>query len=798
MNGGLVLNTVKISVRNLVEFIMRSGDITTSSGLKDPDAMAEGTRIHKKIQHKAGSNYTAEVALSITFPISCDDVEFEMTVEGRADGIFTDETGVNIDEIKGIYREVSSLETPVPVHFAQALCYGYIYANEHNLEGMGIRMTYCYIPTEEIRYFTEYLSFAELEQRFFDIVTQYAKWAAWQIKWQDTRNNSIKNIEFPFEYRNGQNTLVKGVYQSIIRKKRLYIEAPTGVGKTISTVFPAVKAMGEKMAEKIFYLTAKTITRTVAEETFHILSEHGMMLKYITLTAKEKICILDRPQCHPSSCPRALGHFDRINDAVYDVITSENHISRDVILAYAEKHNVCPFEMGLDISSWIDAIIGDYNYAFDPDACLKRFFGTDKQNDYIFLIDEAHNLVDRAREMYSAVLVKEHFLAAKAISKKVSKKITTAVEKCNRTLLNMKRECEDLKKYDIVEIDNLVIQLMRLSSVLEEVLQDPRPERRISTDDRDKLLEFYFEIRAFLNTYDILDNKYIIYSDYNDDNEFMLHLKCMDPSANLDLYLSKGRAAIFFSATLLPVRYYKEQLAGREDDYAIYAPSPFDTKKRLLMTASDVSTKYTRRTPVEYEKIANYIFQFTTAKTGNYLIFFPSYKMLSDVSDYIKEIFMAKQLENVTIHMQSPSMNEIEREEFLEKFEENPDNLTLGLCVMGGIFGEGIDLKSDRLIGAVIVGTGLPMVCTENELFKEYFDEQKGDGFNYAYLYPGMNKVLQAAGRVIRTDKDTGAILLLDERFLQKSYQELFPREWYPYEIVNQTSIGYYLNRFWK
>ena len=869
------MNTIKISVRNLVEFILRSGDLTTSSGLKDPDAMQEGARIHKKIQRKMKAGYQAEAALSLTVPINYDGIDFEICVEGRADGIFTDDTGYNIDEIKGVYRELSSLENPVEVHRAQALCYGYIWASTHQLDGIGIQMTYCHIPTEEIKRFNEYIDFETLEKWFYDLLHEYAKWASWEIKWHEKRNLSIKNIEFPFEYRPGQNTLVKGVYQTILRKKRLYIEAPTGVGKTISTVFPAVKAMGENLSEKIFYLTAKTITRTVAQDAFNILTENGLHLKYVTLTAKEKICILDKPVCNPGSCPRALGHFDRVNDAVFDVITHEEHITREIVTEYAEKHNVCPFEMCLDISTWVDTVIGDYNYAFDPNACLKRFFGTEaSSNDYIFLIDEAHNLVDRAREMYSATLIKEEFLAVKKLTGFMSKKITNALERCNKSLLALKRDCDVLTEWDILNIEDFVIRLMQLANYLDEYLQDSRNNKHGSKnvngqinfmefdgvdnselfpDTRERLLDFYFSVRSFLNTYELLDEKYIIYSDYSDEGNFRLHLQCMDPSTNLDNYLKKGRCGIFFSATFLPIKYYMEQLAGGTDDYAVYAPSPFLPENRLIMIGRDVSTKYTRRGPAEYKKIADYITDFVSAKTGNYLIFFSSYKMIDDVLPFVEENFSktyneedftklyngnietndynkVKEIEILTktnkimnqqqtdvseisdikdtynneknttprIFIQSPSMNEQQREEFLENFKANPTNTTLGFCVMGGIFGEGIDLKDSRLIGTVIVGTGLPMVCTENELFKDYFDREDRSGFDYSYRYPGMNKVLQSAGRVIRTDTDRGAILLLDERFMQMSYQKLFPKEWYPYEVVTKNNMRERVKKFWE
>jgi len=777
---------------------MQSGDLSVSqNGLKDPDAMQEGARIHKKLQKRMGSGYRPEVTLSEEITVSYGGIDFTIAVEGRADGIFTDETGEVIDEIKGVYRDIHSMENAVPVHRAQALCYAYIYALQNNLPGMGIRMTYCHIPTEEVRYFTEYLSFEETEQQFLAILQEYAKWAAWQIKWQEKRTASLKVLEFPFPYRDGQASLVKGVYQSILRKKRLYIEAPTGVGKTISTIFPAIKSIGEGITEKIFYLTAKTITRTVAESTFLLLEQHGSRLKCVTLTAKEKICIQEKAACNPNTCERAKGHFDRVNDAVFDVLTQETIISRETILQYAAKHKVCPFEMSLDISSWCDVIIGDYNYAFDPTASLKRFFSVEKEQNFVFLIDEAHNLVERAREMYSAHIIKEDFLAMKKLVKTKSRKVTNALESCNRALLERKRECNPLQKYDSIEIEGFILRLMRLCTVTEEFLLEEEHSTAGHTApmlpaEREQLLNFYFEARTFLNIYELLDEHYIIYGDYSDSGDFRLHLQCMEPSVNLDSYLKKGRSSIFFSATLLPIHYYREQLAGREDDYAIYAPSPFSPSKRLLMIGRDVSTKYTRRGPAMYEKIAKYILAFAGGRVGNYMVFFPSYRMMEDVKEYLL------QAEDILLYAQTASMSEEARENFLEHFQNTPIQTAIGLCVMGGIFSEGIDLTDNRLIGAVIVGTGLPMVCTEKELFKEYFDKKKNSGYCYSYQYPGMNKVLQAAGRVIRTTEDIGSILLLDDRFLQSSYQTLFPREWFPYDVVTLESMPKYLSRFWN
>lgn len=793
---------IKISVRNLVEFIMRSGDLdNTRSGKNELEAMQAGSRIHRKLQKRMGSNYTPEVSLSITVPVAYDDISFDLTVEGRADGILInnlqDETGENgdecaekegvpevtIDEIKGVYMDLTHLTEAVSVHRAQAMCYAYIYAEKYKHEQIGIRLTYCNLETESLKYFEEVFTLKELVHWFDKLVAEYAKWAVWQLKWISRRDQEINKLDFPFPYREGQKELVTGVYKTILRKKKLFIEAPTGVGKTISTVFPAVKAMGMGIITRIFYLTAKTITRTVAENTFRLLMENGLEFKVATITAKEKICILDKPDCNPISCVRAKGHYDRVNDAVYDMLTNENEISRDLILYYSEKHNVCPFEMSLDLTLWSDVVICDYNYVFDPNVYLRRFFASDKKEDYVFLIDEAHNLVDRAREMYSAILYKDDFLEVKSRVKDYSSKLAKLLDNCNKELLKLRRNCDEFKVLE--EIDGFCIHLMRLMTEYETFLQDYKLR-----EDREEILKLYMDIRHFLSIYEILDDYYTIYTDYDEGDKFRIKLQCMDPSRNLLRYYEKGRSAILFSATLLPIRYYMDQLGGKEDDYAVYAPSSFSKDNRLIMVATDVSTKYTRRNEKEYRKILDYIKEFIKAKTGNYMVFFPSYQMMQTIADMAGDDIKG-------LVVQKSNMTEEEREAFLEEFVENPIVSRIGFCVMGGIFSEGIDLKNSRLIGAIIVGTGLPMVCNERELFRGYFDAKRASGFDYAYLYQGMNKVLQSAGRVIRTKEDRGAILLLDERFLQPQYYQLFPKEWFPFKAVNLTGMGDLLKDFW-
>ncbi len=776
-----------ISVRNLVEFIFREGDIDNRSGkLQSADAMMEGTRIHRKIQKNMGEEYHAEVPLVHIVDTNL----YELRVEGRADGIFTeiiDEREVTfIDEIKGMYKKVLLMEEPVFVHKAQAMCYAYIAAYDNCLSEVGVQMTYCNIETEEIKYFRDIYSFEELQEWFERLMDEYGKWARFQCEWKKIRQKSIKSLIFPYDYRSGQKKLIEDVYRTILRRKNLFIQAPTGVGKTISTIFPAVKAVGEGLADRIFYLTAKTITASVARDTFELLGEYGYRAKVIQITAKEKLCLCEEMECNPINCPYAKGHYDRVNDAVYEILTTENFFSRDEIIVQAQKHTVCPFELCLDIATWADDIVCDYNYLFDPNVYLKRFFQEGIKGDYIFLVDEAHNLVERSREMYSAQLIKEDFLLCKKIIKPYSRKIEKILDKCNKLLLEYKRECESYVVYE--NVGNLIFSLMRLASELDDFLQKP-----MEFQGRKDLLDFYFSVRNFLSIYDLVDDHYVIYTKLLDDGRFMLKLFCVDPSENVQNCLDKANATIFFSATLLPVNYYKSLLSTKTDNYAIYAHSIFDPEKRLLLFGNDVSTKYTRRNDAEFMKMSEYIYKTVKCRKGNYMVFFPSYKLMNQVYEIYREMDFDSE-----IIVQTSGMSEEEREEFLEEFSIQRNNSLIAFCVMGGIFGEGIDLKNEQLIGVIVVGTGLPQISDEREILKNYYDKLNGNGFDYAFRYPGINKVLQAAGRVIRTVEDNGVIVLLDERFLQSDYGPLYPREWDDRVICGIGEVENYIKEFWN
>ena len=792
---------IRVSVRTLVEFILREGDIDNRIRTNAENAMQEGGRIHRMIQRQMGSEYHAEVSLSHTIHTPV----YDLIIEGRADGI-QESDPILIDEIKGTYRELRHMKEPVAVHLAQAKCYAAIYTMQHELKKVAVRMSYCNIDTEEMKYFSSEYTAEEIILWFDELVNRYRIWADFRCEWNEKRTASIKRMQFPYAYRKGQKDLAADCYRTIVHEKKLFLEAPTGTGKTITTIFPSIKAIGEGKADRLFYLTAKTITRTVAEDTVRLLRDtQTLKFKTVTLTARDKICFLEKSDCNPVSCSCAKGHYDRINDAMYDLLTHEDDFSREIILEYARRYQVCPFEMSLDMSLFSDGIICDYNYVFDPFVYLRRFFGDGVKGEYIFLIDEAHNLVDRGRDMYSAALVKEDFLELSRLVRPYHLGIVSPLDQCNKELLKLKRGCEGCEILDSIE--PFITVLNRLSSKMSEYL-DGHSDGPV----REEILQFYFQVSRFLTIYDLVDQNYAVYVENEADGSFMLKLFCVNPATNLATCMERGKSSILFSATFLPIQYYKSLLGGTDEDFEVYANSIFDPSRCGLFIGTDVTSRYTRRSELEYDRIAAYIHQIISARKGNYLVFFPSHQFLEQVGKIYEEKFMNP--DQTELVLQQAYMSEEDRETFLGKFTQGNqidlsevihmnmevvDNRNiLGLCVMGGIFSEGIDLKNDSLIGVIVVGTGLPQVCNEREILKAYFDEAGRNGFDYAYRYPGMNKVLQAAGRVIRTETDIGIVALLDERFLQRGYQQLFPREWISYREISTETVKNELNTFWN
>ncbi|WP_024834670.1 ATP-dependent DNA helicase [Ruminiclostridium josui] len=775
---------IKISIRNLVELVLRSGDI--DNRLVSSSRMLEGTKVHQKIQKQGGDSYNKEVSLVHNF----DTDHFIFRLEGRADGIISEPDGVVIDEIKSTTRPLEFIDEDFSLlHWAQAKCYAFIYAIQNELDSIYVQLTYFHIETEEIKRIRKKFLIQELATFIEELLDKYVVWANISDSWNKRRDTSIKILEFPFkDYRKGQRELAVAVYKTIMQGKKLFAQAPTGIGKTISTLFPAVKALGEQHISKIFYLTAKTITRQVAEEAFWKMRECGLVFRTITLTAKDKICFNKEGSCNPDFCEYAKGHYNRVNNAMEDVLKNSENLSRDVIEEYSRKHMVCPFEFSLDLSLWADCIICDYNYAFDPRVYLKRFF-LNNTGDYAFLVDEAHNLVDRAREMFSAQIHKSGYLEAKKLMKSKVPKVARILNKINSYMVALRKQCKEegfiVSKAELTDLYRL------LNSFISESEEWILKNQNSNIDGFDQLLETYFNSIAFTRMADFYDERYVTFIE-SKSNDVRVKLFCLDPSFLLAEAVKRGKAAVFFSATLTPLNYFMDVLGGDKEDYNINLASPFAKENLCLIVNDNISTRYKNRDK-SYDKIVDIIWSTISKKTGNYLVFFPSYKYMNEVYTRFTE-----QYPEIDTIIQETSMTEEERESFLNKFQSGTGKCLVSFSVLGGIFSEGIDLKGDRLIGAIIVGVGLPQVSPEQDIIMNYYQNKNGMGFENAYMYPGMNKVLQAAGRVIRSEDDVGLVILLDERFSNGNYRRLFPRHWEHALRVHDTGqLGKKLEQFW-
>ncbi len=774
---------VRISVRNLVEFIFRSGDI--DSQFMGSSRALDGTRAHQKLQkNNEYKSYLPEVALKYDICYK----DFNFSVEGRADGIICDEEITIIDEIKSTSKPFDYFDGYInETHWAQAKCYAYIYCMQNNMDKMAVQLTYYHLETDEIKRFLKQFSKIQLKEFFFNLLDKYLIWAALTRDWTAIRDTSIKALDFPFDtYRKGQRDLAVNVYRTIAENKKIFIQAPTGIGKTISTLFPAVKAIAEGHVSKIFYLTAKTIVRDVAEESLAKMKDNGLRLKAVILTAKDKICFKEKSICNAESCEFAKGHFDRINDALLDMLQHENNFNRKTIETYSIKHKVCPFEFSLDLTIFADCIICDYNYVFDPRVYLRRLF-SDTSGDYAFLIDEAHNLVDRARDMFSAELSKNSIMDLKKKFKGREPKIFKALDKLNSFMITMKKSAGDGEFLQEGEPKEIYPLLMKFISVSEEWLA-----KNQGSEFHENLLDMYFNGLAFMRTAEFYDERYITYVE-NIMNDTIIKLYCLDPSLLLREAQKRGKAAVFFSATLSPIEYYSDILGGEMSSYRMTLPSPFDVNNRALLIADNISTKFKNRKST-YGAVAECIKTAIEQRPGNYIAYFPSYVYMNEVFT----IFSSRYPDYYT-QVQANSMNEEDREAFLLEFRRKTEIGILGFCVLGGVFSEGVDLKHDDLIGAIIVGVGLPQICFERNIIKDYFNKKNCHGYEYSYLYPGMSKVLQAAGRVIRTEGDKGIILLIDERWGTKSYQQLFPQYWFPnLKVRSFKQIESSLHNFWS
>ena len=774
--------SLKIAVRDIVAHGLRTGDLAFEflSSQRPVDAI----RIHQKIQLSRPENYTAEVAVSHQLETEL----FTLTVGGRIDGVYLEPERVLIEEIKTTTRSLEHYEkNKDPLHWGQVKCYAYIYAKEHHLSDIGTQLTYYQVDSGEIREFEQQFSTVELESFFQNLVTGYLQWAKKLLNWEQLRDESIGQLQFPFDhYRPGQREMAVGVYRTIKNGGQLLAQAATGIGKTMAVIFPAVKAISKGLNAKIFYLTARTTGRVAAEKALDELRRKGLKIKSLTITAKDKICFIPESACNPDECEFARGYYDRINEALNEIFR-QDAFTRPEVEAIARSHQVCPFEFSLELSHWADCIICDYNYAFDPRVFLRRFF-LEKNNDYTFLIDEAHNLVDRSREMFSAEIFKQLVLDVRRAVRKDLSEIYRILGRVNSWLVKERKKCEEYGpgRHTKQPPDELLPILSRFLGIAERWLS-----LNIKAPFREQLLDLFFTISGFMRIAEKYDDSYATcYEKLR--NDLKIKLFCIDPSIQLENALKRCRTAIFFSATMTPLSYFQKILGCNEDAAGMTVASPFPSDNLTLFVSDRISTFYRDREKTRTQ-VSQAINTLVNQKKGNYLIFFPSYKYMMMVFESFKSLGPDSE-----IMIQTPEMSESERDAFLNRYRRDSPISLVGFAVMGGIFGEGIDLVGERLSGAVVVGVGLPGISLEKELIKAYFTDTHNAGFEYAYQYPGINRVLQAAGRVIRTENDRGDVLLIDQRYATYRYRSLFPVEWDPIRVRNREQFAEDLHRFWR
>lgn len=950
----------KISVRGLVEFMLRSGSLELAGGRSDEASMAEGARIHRSLQKKEGAGYQAEVPLRIDLPVLASDPDLsvlrlaettgaaEETVapeenggdgyttvlvrlEGRADGIYLrkdeessqgetnpskkdsskkdslkidsstevlsktgssktrpsnedpaedglseenpqkKEAGIwTIDEIKTI-RGALKPERPEEVHLAQARCYGRIYAEQQGLERIGIRMTYCSRLTGQVWYFYEEWTYEDLDSWFGDLIRGWLPWLGLRLSCRRTAIRTLREMQFPYVYRKGQFDLAAGVYRTIVHGRKLFLQAPTGTGKTLAVLFPSLKALGEGKAERIFYLTAKAVAGRAATEALTLLKERGLNIRSLVISSRDRICPLETVECTPAHCPRAYGHYDRVNDALEDLLRRAGEgdvMTAERISECARDHGVCPYELARDAVDFADVIICDYNYIFHPEAAFTTPFDRS-----LLLIDEAHNLLDRARDMYSASLSSREVRTFRRSVRDRQPRLWKSMRGLVRVLGRLEKEAagdgrgdgqvlagEDRPERALVlegwteekitkesgtketgtqvtstgeagtgetsagvisagetgtagtpAKEELLSALRETGNAIRWILEQDSKSRALQSTagietegpGRD-LLDFYFGISHFQKMLEEIDSHYIVYSTGGGRRRggrgFELHLFCADPSGRVGSRMASYISTVLFSATFLPIQYYKGLLGGGPEDYEMYAPSSFPPERRKILIVKDVTSRYRDRSADNYERIAGAIGQAAACHPGNYMAFFPSYLFLENVLEAFRGLYGTSDQApaGISVLAQKPQMTDRERADFLQAFEEaRTDRTLVGFCVMGGMFGEGIDLRDDRLIGTFVVGTGIPPVDPGRELLKRYFSDRGRAGYDFAYRFPGMNKVLQAAGRVIRTSTDTGVILLLDGRFGEAVNRGIFPAEWGDPPAVDSGTAARLVGEFW-
>ena len=799
--------SVECSVALLCQLAFEEGDL---GGFRREESLygrRDAGEIVARLESEAGAYYQTDLSLSHTAKV----MDTYLTVSGCPTGVIRRGDGPEVDEVICL-RGREGQYPPREEILSRMRCYAYFLACREGLSSVRCRVTYYLTDGKTTRSFRYRLTVEQLKAYYEELLER----VGWLVRLTEKKQTEIlpKAATAPFPYpslREGQEIMIRECHGAIRKGKRIFVEAPTGTGKTVSALYPAARALGEGYAEKIFYLTAKASTGREAYGAAGKLYQAGFALRTMVLTAKESMCLCPKKAaggyegqnlCNPADCPYAKGYYAKRREAIKELLLSHNGYPRNLILQIAKRMEICPYELSLDLSEYCDVIICDYNYAFDPAVYLRRYFSPDsvggETGRYVFLVDEAHNLADRAREMYSATVkrseVERVAEMAQSVDRELSRELEAILSHMNRLRLlcrdNLVKDSEGREQGFYMSKTPLV----GFAEALEIFRKKSEPWLRHNREH-----PLFFELNRLISTV----KRYLAVGEYFD-RGFLCYVEllggdltvksyCLDPSSTMNALLKRAVSAVLFSATLTPSEYFCDVLGSAKEATHVSLPSPFPHDHLCVAVADYLSTRLEHREK-SYARYASVIAATVSAQAGNYIAYFPSYQCLEGVlARFVKKY---PQVETV---VQKQGMGIREKEEFLSAFRSDEGHLRVGFCVLGGAFSEGVDLPGSRLIGAIIFGVGLPGLSNERNMIQEYFDQASGQGYDYAYTFPGMNQVLQAVGRVIRRDSDRGVAVLVDDRYATPRHRSLFPAHWEGVQYAgNASSLAEIMRRFWK
>ncbi len=796
-------DVIELSVEELCISALVGGNIDTRYANRHfHEKAADRSRIYNSLHLSFGMRYYDRVELVNTCKI--DGVYF--SVSGYADGVLCRDGGYAIDEVRvGAIDKLTSAEEE-QYHRLRLYIYAYFLCSAKECPEVEARQVFFDTERGESETVTENVKRDELRSVFTALLSKILWRAQIMRDRYKVRIPSAQNAVFPYRsLRESQSEMIKECYRDIKHGSRLFCQAPTGIGKTVSTLYPSVKCVGEGVADKIFYLTSKQSIRREAFSAMEKMNKAGVGLRSCVISSRESMCQNAGAKlrggrlsssCNPDLCPYAKGYYDRSSYAIAEIIASGDGYDSNRIKAIAEKYRVCPYELSLDLSQLCDVIICDYNYVFSPTVYLKRYFDGDREEKYIFLVDEAHNLPDRAREMFSSRLEKKDFeqLLSRIDENDV---LATPLLSVINAFDRIGGLCDDDTHYsgDGEKVGYSVSRQLpeSIGETLELLARKCDNWMKNNYEHQAYMCaeELSYKIYEYRKIAERYGKGYITFITKDKENVSLL-LYCLDPADELSSALDRAEASVLFSATLTPTDYFADILGGGKRTVSVSFRSPFPEENLCVAVVDKISTRYEDREG-SYKKISGCIAGTVSARAGNYMVFFPSYSYMSE----IKKLFCAK-YPRVKVIEQTKNMTPREKEEFISSFKDD-GKTRIAFCVLGGSFSEGIDLPGDRLIGVICVGVGLPALSNENNIIRDYYEEKSGCGYDYAYTYPGMNSILQAVGRVIRTEADRGIAVLIDDRYAEPKYKAMFPKEWKTAKFAgNAQSLAEIARIFWK